>query len=124
MDRPTLQAIRAAQRDDTWRTPPEVIATEQRILITADALLTWMKRTPITDETRVLHDKINGFFVHEAGNPFAEDTNDLDNVKVTKLILDLMDRDTNRLFMDLLRACWERRCWQNFHGMRYDPQID
>jgi hypothetical protein len=101
--------------DDTrsaWNRGPEIIAAEQRILTYADALLTWMRSIDLGP----VEDKYAAFFTHESYfNPAVEQIEH--PVGTTKQwLLDKLDPDTNRFFLELLRAAWERRCWRTHYG--------
>ena len=110
---------RAVTPGDNRRTPLEVLAAEQRIVTFADALLTWMREMqPELGQSP----EMAGFFTHERGNPLAAQPGDgydpVSKEPVKHMVLDKMDRDANRLMLDLLRAAWERRTWQAYHGLR------
>lgn len=95
---------------------PEVVAAEQRILTFADGLVTWMRVTPWEPEkaARGLHDFLTHTSeVNPAGGPGERG-------KIH--ILDRLDPDANRLFMDLLRAGWERRCWKAYYGEKSEVE--
>ena len=93
---------------------PEVVAAERRILTLADALVTWM-RTEEWQPDEIAH-QMADFFTHTTNiNPGCGP--DDPAAGVTKVwILDKMDRDANRLFVELLRATWDRRCWRAHYG--------
>ena len=95
-------------------TRPEVIAAEQRILTYADALVTWM-RSEVLRPPAVANATVD-FFSHQSTlNPACGP--DDPACGITKVwILDKMDRDANQLFMELLRATWDRRCWRASYG--------
>ena len=107
-----------SDRRPEWR--PEVIAAEQRILTLADALVTWMRAEEWTPET--VQERMVDFFTHKSNyNPAAG--SDDPGIGTTKVwILDRMDRDANRLFMELLRATWELRCWKAAYGERTEVE--
>jgi hypothetical protein len=100
---------------DNGRTPLEVLAAEQRILSYADALVTWMQKEENASWSH--SPAIDGFITHQRGNPLTGDTEG----KTIHMVLDKLDPDTNRFFLELLRAAWERRCWQAHHGLRATP---
>jgi len=99
---------------------PEIVAAEQRILTAADCLLTWMTELKPWDPKVAA--KIDGFFAHMSNNPLARRASDpLDDrayENVSHYVLDKMDPDANRMMYELLRAAWERRCWQQTYGER------
>jgi hypothetical protein len=98
---------------------PEIVAAEQRILTMADGMLDWMRKAREYDSTE--GDALVKFMVHEGRNPLRGQPHDLDKpVEFSIYFLDRMDRDANRLFIDLMRACFERRCWQKHYGERKD----
>jgi hypothetical protein len=104
---------------------PEIVAAEQRILTCADALLIWMKEMQPW-EPRVAG-QIDAFMAHQARNPLHRRVEDVcDDAayagKITSFVLDKMDPDANRMMFELLRAAWERRCWQALYGERQDPR--
>jgi hypothetical protein len=99
---------------------PEIDATEGRILSLADALLTWMRKVPWTPEAAA---HVDGFMAHITGSPLARNAHDqtdehIYNGDTSHYILDKLDPDANRLMWMLLRAVWERRCWQHAYGER------
>ncbi len=100
---------------------PEIIAAEQRILTCADTLLTWMIELKPWDPK--VAQQIDGFFAHITGNPLAhkpqsDPLGDKNYENVSHYVLDKMDPDANRFMYELLRAAWERRCWQQNYGER------
>jgi hypothetical protein len=103
---------------------PEIIAAEQRILTCADALLVWMKEMQPWEPR--LASEIDVFMAHMAPNPLKrrpEDaTDDRAHANVTRYVIDKMDPDANRMMFELLRAAWERRCWQAAYGERSSPR--
>jgi len=113
---PPIDLFRRNSPGDNSRTPLEIIAAEQRIITFADALITWMYSEEMSDIA--LDPKIAAFMTHETQyNPGG-----LAYGGTTKhMILERTDPDANRLFIDLLRAAWERRCWQAKYGMRASP---
>lgn len=102
---------------------PEITAAEQRILTAADALLVWMKEMRPWDPKTA--GQVEAFMAHLAPNPLTrrvEDaTDDRAHESVSHYVLDKMDPDANRMMFELLRAAWERRCWQTHYGERRDP---
>ena len=105
-------------RRSAWYRPLEITAAEQRILTFADALVTWMKETSWPPDHA---DRIDGFMTHttERNPGLTQFINEDPYRGVTKhWTLERLDPDANRLFMDLLRAAWERRCWQVRYGER------
>jgi hypothetical protein len=97
-----------------WNRGPEIIAAEQRILLYADGLLSFL-RSPAMDE--VMNDqKATLFLTHEYGtangvNPFGQPTGE-----TKQWLLERLDPDNNRLFAELLRAAWDLRCWKTHYG--------
>ena len=92
-----------------WRRAPEIIAAEQRILTMADALLTWMHNCEFTEEDA---HRVDSFFTHESDrNPGLKE---FYSGTTKQWFLEKFDPDANRLLFDLLRATWERRCWQTY----------
>lgn len=94
---------------------PEIIAAEQRILTYADALLTWMRQQSYPPEWER---KLEGFMTHKLDRnpglqPMLEGT-------TTYWILEKLDPDANRLFMDLMRSAWELRRWKAHWGEEAD----
>lgn len=99
---------------------PELIAAEMRILTFADALVTWMRETPWPPAHG---EKLDGFMTHKMNrNPGLDPITEENwyNGTTSYMTLEKLDPDANRLFMDLLRAAWERRCWQVHWGERKD----
>jgi hypothetical protein len=111
-----LREARLAARGDNSSQPLEVLASEQRIITMADALLSWMRSEEMHDILNL--ESVDRFFTHTSNvNPGAgPDSPNLGKTKVW--ILDKLDPDANRFFFDLLRATWERRCWQQRYGLR------
>lgn len=101
---------------------PEIVAAEQHILDLADAFVAWLKRAPLNPELRT---RVDGFMAHEMPNPLRRPSWDTLDEKVrsesvmsTMYILDKLDPDANRFFFELIRAAWNRRCWQVHYGER------
>lgn len=93
----------------------EIVAAEQRILTHADGLIEWMKET---DWPPDFAHKVDRFFTHELQrNPGGESFEDQGPLGVTKVFtLEKLDPDANRIFLELLRAAWELRCWKRYYG--------
>lgn len=98
-------------------TRPEIVAAEQRVLMFADALVSWMKHQDWGDTSAA----IDGFFTHVLDKNPGCGADDEESVDTEVWVLDKLDRDANQLFFDLLRAAWERRCWQTHYGERETP---
>ena len=99
---------------------PEIVAAEQRILTSADALMTWMTQINWGPEEPALE----RFFMHTSStNPGARRMDFLTHEGgVTKAwILERIDPDANRFFMELLRSAWELRCWKARYGLTVSP---
>jgi len=103
---------------------PEIVAAEQRILTCADALLFWMKQMHPWEPRLASH--IDAFMAHMAPNPLYRRPEDrLDDrayEDFSRFVLDKLDPDANRMMFELLRAAWERRCWQAHYGERSSPR--
>lgn len=96
-----------------WR--PEVHAAESHVLTLADALVTWMRKTEWKPGEAA---KIVDFFAHTGVNPSALLGRDSGYEIAPPIMytLDRLDPDANRLFMELLRAAWDRRMWRKHYG--------
>lgn len=101
---------------------PEIVASEERVLQWADALLRWIRHTEWPEG---LADRIDLFMAHEGPNPYRSLPADADTpVQVERYVLTKTDLETNQFLMELLRAAWERRCWQTHYGERKSPFDD
>lgn len=97
-------------RRSAYSRGPEIIAAEQRVLVLADGLLTWMRHVDVGDHAWT--DRLAAFFTHQSRrNPGGEVIGTTE-----QLVLEKMDPDANRLLVELLRAAWELRCWQTHYG--------
>lgn len=91
----------------------EVLAAEQRVITLADGLVSWLRRVEFKGDDG---EKVDAFFTHESDvNPATIPLSD------GEWLLEKADPDANRLFMDLLRAAWDRRCWQTYYHERSSP---
>jgi hypothetical protein len=109
-------SYRTGPPGDNGPSRPEIVASEQRVLIAADALCSWMREVPWPPEDAT---KVNGFMMHTIErNPAMPPRNELalDYGEPVVCVLDKMDRDANRFFFDLMRAAWELRCWRRHYG--------
>jgi hypothetical protein len=103
-------------RRSAYNRGPEIIAAEERILLYADGLLSFMRSAPMD---KVMQDpKVIKFLTHEWGaangrNPFGQPLNMGES---KQWLMELMDPDNNRLFAELLRAAWDLRCWRQHYG--------
>ena len=96
-----------------WNRAPEIIAAERRILTYADALLTWMRREDFSVDAKFT-ESLDAFFTHTSQrNPGLSPINE---GTTSKWILEKLDPDANRFFLDLLRSAWELRCWRQRSG--------
>ena len=96
----------------------DVVAAEQRILTYADALLTWMRKVDWeSPENRPAAEAMDRFFTHtSAWNPAWGPSSETVQKPTQCWIMDKLDHSANQIFMDLLRACWERRNWRARYG--------
>lgn len=100
-------------RRSAWNRAPEIVAAEQRILTYADALLTWLRKEDFSADQKFT-ESLDAFFTHVSQrNPGLMEISD---GVTSKWILEKLDPDANRFFLDLLRSAWELRCWRQRHG--------
>lgn len=98
---------------------PEIIAAESRIITYAEALLEWMQRVDLEPGTQR---KISDFMTHTTQRNPA--TKELEwPGQTTAWLLERTDPDANRFLMELIRAAWERRQWQERYGERVKGEL-
>lgn len=106
----------SSERYEAHNQPLEIIAAEQHILTLADGLVDWMMHEPITD-AKEQSEYYEFFTAHgPAPNGLATDIKGQ-----RRFILERMDVDTNRIFLELLRAAYQRRKWKQYYEYAYAP---
>ncbi len=103
-----------------WNRGPEIIAAEQRILTYADALLTWMRRENLGPE---FESKAAAFFTHQTTRNPGLTQIEYPAGTTKQWVLEKLDPDSNRFFIELLRAAWELRCWRaHYHEITVEER--